>query len=184
VHEDLHLVEILHPETLEPVPEGQPGKILLTNLQRRLMPTIRYDIGDEGRWVPGRCACGRKTRLMELMGRCDDMLRVGGGPVSPESVAGAVSCVPGLSGHIQMVVRVSGHLDQLLVRAEVKPGAEVDPAAASTAVRAKLYELSKELKAWREKGLIAETAVEILPCGALPRNPRTGKIRLTVDERH
>lgn len=184
VHEDLHLVEIVDPETMEPAPEGRPGKILLTNLHRRLMPTIRYDIGDEGRWVPGRCDCGRKTRMMELMGRSDDMLRVGGGPVSPESVAGAVNSVPGLSGHLQMVVRVSGHLDQLLVRAERKPGAEVDAAEASTAVRAKLYELSKELKAWREKGLIAETAVEILPSGALPRNPRTGKIRLTVDERH
>ncbi len=56
VHEDLHYVEIVNSGTMEPVAPGEAGKIVVTNLNRRLMPILRYDIGDIGRWMRGRAA--------------------------------------------------------------------------------------------------------------------------------
>ncbi len=184
VHEDLHVVEILDPESGQPVAEGATGHIVVTNLQRRLMPTLRYAIGDEGRWVGGECACGRRTRRFELLGRADDVLNIGGASkLVPDVVAAAVHGIPGLSEHFQMVARLAGHLDQLLVRVERLPGAAVDETTVADTLRARLDEGSKELRAMRERGLMAEVAVEVLPPGGLPRNPRTGKIPLIVDER-
>lgn len=185
VHEDLHLLEILDPETDEPLGPGRIGKVVVTNLQRRLMPTIRYEVGDLGRWIEGDCPCGRKTRLMELLGRSDDVLIIGGGNIHPEVVASAVHAVPGLSPHFQMVARLEEHRDQLLVR--VERAADADPASDEAAVELvtrRLLAESKELKAVIDGGLAAPAKVEILPPGGITRNPKTGKIRLTVDDRH
>jgi phenylacetate-CoA ligase len=184
VHEDLQVMEILDRATGEPVPEGAIGQIVVTNLQRRLMPTLRYAIGDEGRWLSGPCACGRRTRRFELLGRADDVLNIGGAAkLVPEVVAAAVHATPGLSEHFQMVARVAGHLDQLLVQVERQPGDESDEATIVRSVLAGLDEGSKELRAMSERGEIADVAVDVLPPGGLPRNPRTGKIQLIVDER-
>ena len=183
VHEDVHLMEIVNPDTLEPVPPGVTGKIILTNLQRRLMPTIRYDIGDMGRWIDDQCPCGRRTRLMELLGRSDDVLIIGGGNILPEVVAAAIHGTPGFSEHFQMISRMSGHLDQLLLRVESKCEIDFDVNTAIASLRGRLYESSKELRTMRDRRLIAPIAIDVLPPGGLPRNPRTGKIKLTVDER-
>lgn len=184
VHEDLHYLELLDPETLESVSPGAIGKVVVTNLQRRLMPTIRYDVGDLGRWIEGDCPCGRRTRRMELLGRSDDVLIIGGGNVQPEVVAAAIDAVPGLSPHFQMVARLDDHRDQLLVRVERGPG--VDPDADGRLADGLARELlikSKVLEAMTEGGLAAPTRIEILPADGIARNPKTGKIRLTVDER-
>ena len=184
VHEDLHLLEILDPETFEPVGPGRIGTVVVTNLQRRLMPTIRYEVGDMGRWIEGDCPCGRKTRLMELLGRSDDVLIIGGGNIHPEVVAAAVHATPGLSPHFQMVARLEEHRDQLLVR--VERAADADPAAdgeRAAQLTQRLLAESKELSAVIRGGLAAPTRVEILASEGIRRNPKTGKIRLTIDER-
>ena len=80
MHEDLHYVEILN-ENDEPCKPGEIGRIVVTNLHRKLMPTIRYEVGDLGRWVDIECECGRKTRVLELLGRSDDVLIIGGGNI-------------------------------------------------------------------------------------------------------
>jgi hypothetical protein len=82
-----------------------------------------------------------------------------------------------------MVARMAGHLDQLLVRVERQTGDATDEATIDATLRARLDEGSKELRAMRERGLMAEVAIEVLPPGGLPRNLRTGKIQLIVDER-
>jgi phenylacetate-CoA ligase len=184
VHEDLQFMEILDPALEEPVSEGAIGQIVVTNLQRRLMPTLRYAIGDQGRWLSGVCPCGRRTRRFELLGRTDEVLNIGGAAkLVPDVVAAAVHATPGLSEHFQMVARMAGHLDQLLVRVERQPGDDTDESTIVRSVLARLDEGSKELRAMSERGLIADVAVEVVPAGGLPRNARTGKIQLIVDER-
>ncbi|MBN2437967.1 MAG: AMP-binding protein [Deltaproteobacteria bacterium] len=185
VHEDLHLLEILDPETNEPLGPGRIGKVVVTNLQRRLMPTIRYEVGDLGRWIDGECPCGRKTRLMELLGRSDDVLIIGGGNIHPEVVAAAVHATPGLSPHFQIIARLEEHRDQMLVR--VERAADADPSADGERVEQLIRRLlaeSKDLNAMIRGGLAAPAKVDILPPGGIERNSKTGKIRLTVDERH
>ncbi|MGO3932495.1 AMP-binding protein [Rhodopseudomonas pseudopalustris] len=182
VHEDLHYVEIVDPDTLEPVPTGEVGKIIATNLNRRLMPMLRYDIGDLGRWIEGPCGCGRTTRRFELMGRSDDVLNFGAAKLGPDVVAQALKEVPGLSPVFQMIARFDGVADQLVVRVERDPAAQ-DEAVLGERLAQQLRSSTKELKTFLERKLIGGIAVEVLAPGGLPRNPRTGKVRLVVEER-
>jgi len=121
---------------------------------------------------------------MELLGRSDDVLIIGGGNIHPEVVAAAVHATPGLSPHFQMVARLEEHRDQLLVR--VERAADADPAAdgeRAAQLTQRLLAESKELSAVIRGGLAAPTRVEILASEGIRRNPKTGKIRLTIDER-
>ena len=72
---------------------------------------------------------------------------------------------------------------QLLLRVESKCEIDFDVNTAIASLRGRLYESSKELRTMRDRRLIAPIAIDVLPPGGLPRNPRTGKIKLTVDER-
>ena len=76
------LIEILDPETGQPVPEGQYGELVLTTLRRRGMPLVRYRTGDLGRMIAEPCACGcLKPRLDKVEGRLDDSVRLSDGKV-------------------------------------------------------------------------------------------------------
>ncbi len=82
---------ILEPvdERLRPVPPGEPPwTTLLTNVANHVQPLIRYDLGDRVRVHAGRCACGSPLPVIEVQGRCDDML------VLKDSGGRAVRLVP------------------------------------------------------------------------------------------
>ncbi len=182
VHEDLHYVEILD-EDGNPCGPGQIGRIVVTNLQRRLMPTIRYEVGDLGRWIECSCPCGRKTRLFELLGRSDDVLIIGGGNIHPEVVAEAIFHVGGLSNHFQMIGEIWNRKDRLRVCVEAMEEQVSDARKKEGVLKEDLYNRSKELRTMYERGLIEDITVEIVPKDTLERNPRTGKIRIVVDTR-
>ena len=180
VHEDLHYVEILDRETNEPVKPGEIGKIVVTNLQRVLMPTIRYEVGDLGRWVDKTCACGRKTRILELLGRSDDIVIIGGGNITPEVISAAIYPFDELSSHFQLLVNLVGGKDALEIVVEAKNDTFED---ISDKVREAVLKLSKELAIMLEQKLIYDVTVRIVKPFTLPRNPKTGKITLIKDER-
>lgn len=76
--EDL-LLEVIDPKTGESVPDGEYGELVLTTLRRKGMPLIRYQTGDLGRMLTGRCGCGcLKPRLDKVMGRIEDVLLLSG----------------------------------------------------------------------------------------------------------
>ncbi len=180
VHEDLHYVEILDTDTNEPVKPGEIGKIVVTNLQRTLMPTIRYEVGDLGRWVNKACACGRKTRILELLGRSDDIVIIGGGNITPEVISTAIYPFDALSSHFQMKVHLVQGKDALDIIVEAKNDQFED---VSEQVRDAVLKLSKELAEMIGQGLIHDVTVSIVKPFTLPRNPKTGKITLIKDER-
>jgi phenylacetate-coenzyme A ligase PaaK-like adenylate-forming protein len=180
VHEDLHYVEILDPETNEPVKPGEIGKIVVTNLQRTLMPTVRYEVGDLCRWVEMECNCGRKTRILELLGRSDDIVIIGGGNITPEVISKAIYPFDSLSSHFQMIVKLVRGKDTLEVVVEAKEEHFDD---ISVQVKEAILKLSKELAVMLSNGLIHDVSVHIVKPNTLPRNPKTGKISLIKDER-
>ena len=180
VHEDLHFVEILDIDTNEPVEVGKIGKIVVTNLQRTLMPTVRYEVGDVGRWVEKECKCGRKTRIFELLGRSDDIVIIGGGNITPDVISTAIYPFDSLSSHFQMCIKLDEHKDELTVLVEAKKESFED---ISNDVKNAILSLSKELKIMSKEGLISEVKVKILKPNTIKRNPKTGKIKLIVDER-
>lgn len=75
IWEDYVIVEIIDPVTLEPVPEGEVGELVLTAINREAMPLLRYRTRDLTRIIQGKCACGRThKRIDRFKGRSDDML--------------------------------------------------------------------------------------------------------------
>jgi phenylacetate-CoA ligase len=75
IWEDAYIVEIIDPETSEPLDDGQQGEVVLTNLIRRATPILRYRTRDLAFLHPEPCQCGRThRRLSRIMGRTDDML--------------------------------------------------------------------------------------------------------------
>lgn len=82
--EDYYIVEIVDPETLEPVPDGEIGELVLTTINREAMPLLRYRTRDLTRLLPGTCPCGRShRRLARLQGRSDDMIILKGVNIFP-----------------------------------------------------------------------------------------------------
>lgn len=180
VHEDLHYVEILDMDTNEPVKAGEIGKVVVTNLQRTLMPTVRYEVGDLCRWVDMQCECGRKTRVLELLGRSDDIVIIGGGNITPEVISTAIYKFDELSSHFQMIVKLVNGKDTLEVVVEAKEDEFED---ISGSVKAAILKLSKELSVMLQERLIHDVVVHIVKPFTLPRNPKTGKVTLIKDER-
>ncbi len=182
--EDMTYIEIVDPETGAPMPDGEPGKILVTNLHRTLMPTIRYDIGDTGRIIPQPCSCGRSLRLMELLGRSDEVLIIGGGNVRLESVASAIAEIDGLSYHFRMIARLDGMLDLLEVEVESRASATAEARQAmADGLYASLMNVNQFLPQFLQSSSIAKPVIHVLEPDSLPRNPRTGKIRQVLDKR-
>ncbi|MBP5196325.1 MAG: phenylacetate--CoA ligase, partial [Bacteroidaceae bacterium] len=84
IWEDYFIVEIIDPVTLEPVPDGELGELVLTTINREAMPLLRYRTRDLTRILPGDCPCGRHhKRLARLQGRSDDMIILKGVNIFP-----------------------------------------------------------------------------------------------------
>lgn len=84
IWEDYFIVEIIDPVTLEPLPDGELGELVLTTINREAMPLLRYRTRDLTRILPGDCPCGRHhKRLARLQGRSDDMMILKGVNIFP-----------------------------------------------------------------------------------------------------
>ena len=84
IWEDYYIVEIVDPQTLEPVPDGEVGELVLTTINREAMPLLRYRTRDLTRILPGECPCGRHhKRLDRMKGRSDDMMILKGVNIFP-----------------------------------------------------------------------------------------------------
>ena len=87
IWEDYFIVEIIDPVTLEPLPDGELGELVLTTINREAMPLLRYRTRDLTRILPGTCPCGRNhIRLARLQGRSDDMIILKGVNIFPIQV--------------------------------------------------------------------------------------------------
>jgi phenylacetate-CoA ligase len=121
LQEDHFLVECLSPETLEPVPEGEPGELVITTLTRQAMPLLRYRTRDIARLYREPCACGRNTaRMSRVTGRTDDMLIIRGVNVFPSQIEEALLRVEGTTPHYLIEVDRPGTLDEVTVKVEIR----------------------------------------------------------------
>lgn len=117
--EDHILVEVLDPETGEPVKEGERGEMVLTTLKKAARPMIRFRTGDIVSFTSEPCRCGRTSqRLMGVHGRLDDMLIIKGVNVFPSDVEALARKYTELSGEYKLIVTRENHLDALTVELE------------------------------------------------------------------
>ena len=122
VAEDHFLPEVVDPKTLDPVPAGTTGELVLTTLSKQGMPLLRYRTRDLTALDPSPCRCGRTlVRLGRIMARSDDMLIIRGVNVYPSQIEHALLQVPELAPHYLLVVRREHALDTLEVQVEWQP---------------------------------------------------------------
>jgi phenylacetate-CoA ligase len=134
VFEDHFYPEIVDPETADPVPDGEPGELVLTTLTNRAQPVFRYRTRDITRFLPGDCPCGRTSRrIARLEGRADDMLIIRGINVYPRTIETVLMSDAALGPNYAIVIDRRGALPELEARVEVADAslnAEADSIAA------------------------------------------------------
>ena len=122
--EDHFLFEIVDPETLQPLPMGASGELVITTLTKEALPMVRYRTRDITRLDDAPCACGRShVRIMRVTGRDDDMLIIRGVNVFPSQVEAVLVGFPGLAPHYQLVLTREGTMDAMTVEVELAPDA-------------------------------------------------------------
>ncbi len=117
--EDHILVEVLDPETQEPVADGERGELVLTTLKKSARPMIRFRTGDIVSFTSEPCACGRTSqRMLGTHGRLDDMLIIKGVNIFPSDIEAIARKDRELTGEYKLVVERENHLDRLTVEIE------------------------------------------------------------------
>jgi phenylacetate-coenzyme A ligase PaaK-like adenylate-forming protein len=176
-------LEIVDEDSGEPLPPGEEGEIVVTTLARRLMPVIRYRTGDRGRLTAGRCPCGRSEQLFELLGRCDDVVRVCAMNIHPGDIERFLQQDRGLSPQFQLRADEQGGRDRLSVLVEASDTESDGYAYRAIALRNRILSSNPELDLVIREGWLSSFIVEVVPPGALPRVKRTGKLKIVVDLR-
>jgi len=119
INEDHFLVEVVDPETLQPVPPGEEGELIITSLTKEAFPMIRYRTRDLTRMLSGDCPCGRTGRRMRrVTGRTDDMLIIRGVNVFPSQIESVLFEFEGTEPHYQIVIDRKGPMDEVTVLVE------------------------------------------------------------------
>ena len=175
VWEDHFAVEILDPDTGEPLPDGDQGELCITTLTKEGMPTIRYRTHDLTRIIPGPCVCGRThRRIHRLRGRTDDMLIIRGVNVFPSQVESAIVGIEGIAPRYMLVVDRVNSMDALEVQVELMPDLVIDE------VR-RLEELQRRVGKAVEQTLGLSVKLRIMEPGSIERSE--GKSRRVIDNR-
>jgi len=175
IFEDMFYPEIIDPKTLEPMPDGTEGELVLTTLCKRAMPMIRYRTRDITSLEPTRCACGRTLRRIRRIGRrSDDMLIIRGVNLFPSQIEAALLKVEGTLPHYQIVLTREADLDQMEVQVEVTPDVFSDE------VRG-LEELKKKLVHSIETVTGIRAALRLVAPHTIQRSE--GKAKRVIDKR-
>lgn len=172
--EDHFLFEIIDPETLEPLPMGETGELVITTLTKEAMPVVRYRTRDITRLTDEPCSCGRShVRIMRVDGRDDDMMIIRGVNVYPSQVESVLVGLEGLSPHYQIKRFKEGPLEAMSVDIELLPGVPLD----SVTRQAKAVEVRHLIKS-----IIGVTCEVVIKApGEVPRSE--GKAVRVVDLR-
>ena len=176
VAEDQFLVEIVDPETLEPVPDGQLGELVITTLTRECSPLIRYRTRDLTRIIDEPCACGRTHRKIDrIVGRTDDMLIIRGVNVFPSQIEQVITGFLEIVPHYQIVLTTKGTLDHVELRVETAPDFSFDE------IRA-LEDLRRRLAAELKSNLQIAVDIKIVEPKTIERSE--GKAKRVIDLRN
>ncbi len=175
VNEDHFLVEVIDPETLEPVRPGERGELVFTSLCKEAFPVVRYRTRDLSVLNPEPCACGRTfVRMARVTGRTDDMLIVRGVNVFPSQIESVLLEIEGTEPHYQIVVERHGALDEISVEVEVAERVFSDEAK-------RLYDLRDRIRRRLATVLGISVAVRLAEPKSIERS--AGKAKRVIDKR-
>lgn len=159
IMEDTHFIEVVDPDTLEPLEDGQSGLVVLTNLCSEASPQVRFLVGDFATLSREPCPCGRThVHTDGFMGRADDMLNIRGVTVFPSAVEDIVRSFPELGYEFQIILEKDGHRDVFRLQIEVLPDYE----GSSKGIAEKV---ASSIRTHFDLGV----KTEVLPWGTLPK---------------
>lgn len=127
IQEDYFYPEVIDPETLEPLPDGEIGELVFTTLGKEGFPMIRYRTRDLCYLMRDKCACGRTTvRMSKILGRTDDMLIIRGVNVFPSQIETVISKFEELTINYMIYVGRENNKDTFDLEVELAPGLAID----------------------------------------------------------
>lgn len=164
---DYYILEVLHPETLEPVQPGEIGEMVITSLRKEAAPLIRYRTRDLTRLLPEPCPCGNLLpRHDHLLGRSDDMIIFRGVNIYPGQIDHVLSQIPGVGSEYQIhLFRREDGRDVMLLRVERTN--EDSPDADRQLIELITAEVRQQI--------LIRAHVELVEYGSLPRTERKSK---------
>ncbi|MFD1020701.1 phenylacetate--CoA ligase family protein [Thalassobacillus hwangdonensis] len=178
IAEDHFLAEVIDPETMEPVPEGQDGELVFTSLTKEAFPVIRYRTGDIASLTRGTCKCGRTTiKMSRVKGRIDDMLIIRGVNVFPSEIEHYLLTVKGIVPHYQLHLLKKGSMQHVELQVEVDDGfyATIQEDLNHPDVK----ELAKHIQKVMKNNCLVSVDVKVLGPKSVPRSQ--GKAVRIVD---
>ncbi|MDR2433732.1 MAG: phenylacetate--CoA ligase [Treponema sp.] len=162
IWEDGYIAEIIDPDTLEPVPDGEIGELVLTVLCREATPILRYRTRDLTGFYTGPCPCGRThRRLRRITGRSDDMLIINGVNIFPSQIEEVIMGIKEVGNNYLIVVEKYGALDRLTVKTEIGPDIFMDDSRPLNA-------LKERIRATLQASISINPKVELHEGGSLP----------------
>ncbi len=176
VNEDHFIPEIINPETLEPVAEGEIGELVFSTITKEGIPLLRYRTRDLTRLIYDKCECGRTlVRMEKCKGRSDDMLIIRGVNVFPSQVESILLEMSETEPHYMLIVDRQGTLDTLTIQVEVQEQFFSDE------IR-ELQKLSKKIKHNIESTLGISVNIQLVEPKTIERS--AGKAKRVIDNRN
>lgn len=175
IAEDHYIPEIVDPDTLEQLPMGEKGELILTTLCREAFPVLRYRTRDITWLDDTPCECGRTSmRMAKVQGRTDDMMVIRGVNVFPSQIESVIMAIKEVDPFYEIILTTENHLDRLEVRVEFNDASLLDDYNKLEDLRAKIRH---DLKAV----LNIDAKVTMVTPGTLPRYE--GKAKRIIDNR-
>ncbi len=163
IWEDYFIVEIVNPDTLEPVPDGEVGELVLTTINREAMPLLRYRTRDLTRILPGDCPCGRHhLRLDRMKGRSDDMIILKGVNIFPIQIETVLMHFEELASDYLITLETLSDNDAMTVDVELKDMIFDD--------YSRLQTLEKEITRQLRDEILITPKVRLVPKNSLPKS--------------
>lgn len=175
VCEDNFYPEIVDPDTLEPLPEGQFGELVFTCIGKEALPLVRYRTRDISALTYEKCECGRTVvRMLKPKGRSDDMLIIRGVNVFPAQVEHVILKL-GLEPNYQIIVDRENNLDRMTVKIEMSEGIFSDSVK-------EIEGLERKVAAEMLSMLGVSASIKLVEPKSLPRSE--GKAVRVIDNRN
>jgi len=164
---DYYILEIIDPETLEPVEPGELGEMVVTTLRKEAAPLIRYRTRDLTRIIPQPCPCGNPLPMHDrILGRSDDMFIVRAVNIYPGQIDHVLSQVPEIGSEFQVhLERREDGRDYLILKVERRPRFKADHNGRIAS------RVTQDIR----KHILVSAEVEVLDHGSLPRTERKSK---------
>jgi phenylacetate-coenzyme A ligase PaaK-like adenylate-forming protein/ABC-type branched-subunit amino acid transport system ATPase component len=162
---DYYILEIIDPQTLQPLPDGEWGEMVVTTLSKEAAPLIRYRTRDITRIIPGRCTCGSiLPRHSRIKGRSDDTIKFRGVNIYPSTMDTILSAIPGLGSEYQIHLTRDRESAKDYLKLVIERGQGVESGRTAELV----HEISYQVK----KQLLVSVQAELVDYGQLPRTER------------